>query len=93
MEFAPGGDLNSRINYAEPLVMRKRRSFTGGAAGDEKIYTGLDLPGDQIAQGGFVNGAVLLKRRYQSCAASPQLHNIKITLISTGRKYVSVAPL
>src|SRR5713226_7006196 len=59
---ATGGHFNSDINHRQPLLMGKRRSFAGGATRNEKIYAGLDLPGDQIAQSGFVNRAVLLKR-------------------------------
>jgi hypothetical protein len=40
------------------------------------------LPRDQIAQGGVVDGAVLMKRGDQSGAASTKLHRDKIARMS-----------
>ena len=45
---------------------------------------------DQVAQGSFVDGAVLLKRRDQRRTASTQLHTLKITLIGVCRETGSI---
>src|SRR5271166_426402 len=61
--------------------MRQSRSFAGCAAGNQKINPGFDLPCHQVAQGRFVDGAVLTERSYDSCTASAKLHVNKITRI------------
>ena len=58
--------------------MRERRGFAGRAAGNQKIDSGLDLPRDQIAQGRFVDGAILMEGGDESCTASAKLHETKI---------------
>src|ERR1700720_144788 len=59
--------------------MRQSRSFARSAAGNQKINSGLDLPCHQVAQGRFVDGAVLTERSYESGTASTKLHENKIT--------------
>src|SRR5580700_4116038 len=61
--------------------MRQSGSFASGAAGNQKIDSGLDLPCHQVAQGRLVDGAVLTKRGYKSGTASTKLHENKIARI------------
>jgi hypothetical protein len=61
--------------------MGEGRSFTRRAAGNQKIDTRFDLPRYEIAQGGIINGTVLMKGSNQRCPASPHLHVIKIARI------------
>ncbi len=79
---ASGGDFDGRVDDVQPFVVRESRSLAGGAAGDEEIDARFDLPRDQIAQGGVVDGAVLMKRSDQSGAASTKLHRDKIARMS-----------
>ena len=76
---APGRDFDGRVDYVQPLVVRERGRLAGGAAGNQKINAGLDLPRDQIAQGSVVDRTILMKRSYQCSATSTELHRNKIT--------------
>ena len=66
--------LDRYVNDAQPFVVRQSRSLARGPAGNQKINARLKLPSDQVAQGSFVNGAVLVKRGDQRGTASTQLH-------------------
>ena len=76
---ASGHDFDGDVDDPQPLVVRKSRSLAGGAAGNQKINSGLDLPCHQVAQGGLVDGAVLTEGSYERCTASTKLHDNKIT--------------
>src|ERR1700691_1234885 len=89
---APRHDFDGDINSLQPLVVRQSGSFAGGAAGNQKINSGLDLPRHQVAQGGFVDGAVLTKGCYESCTASSKLHETKISRMGGLGKLVPGSP-
>src|SRR4029077_8658504 len=75
-----GHDFNRDVDHAQPLVVRKRRSFSGRSARNQEIDSGLHLPGNQVAQGRLIDRTVLMERSDQSSSTSTQLHIIKITL-------------
>src|SRR5579872_3543242 len=75
---ASRGDFDGGVDDMQPFVVRESRSFAGGAAGNKEINAGFDLPGDEIAQGYVVDGAILMKGRYKSGATSTKLHRDKI---------------
>src|SRR6266567_3773060 len=78
---ASGGDLDRGVDHVQPFVVGEGWSLAGGATGYEKINTGFDLPGDQVAQGCVVNGTVLMKRSDECGATATELHRNKIARI------------
>jgi hypothetical protein len=59
----------------------ERGSLAGGAAGNQKINPGLDLPCDQIAQGRVVEGTILMKGSYEGSATATELHRNRIARV------------
>ncbi len=78
---ASGGDFDGGVDHVEPFVVGERGRLAGGAAGNEKINAGLDLPRDQIAQGCVVDGAILMKRSYECGATATELHRNRIARV------------
>ena len=78
---ASGDDFDGGVDDVQPFVVGERGSLAGGAAGNQEINAGLDLPRDQIAQGSVVDGAVLMKRSYERSATSTELHRNRITRV------------
>ena len=76
---ASGCDFDGGVDHVEPFVVRESGSLAGGAAGNEEINAGFDLPCDQIAQGCVVDGAVLMKGSDEGGATATELHRNKIT--------------
>src|SRR5450631_263680 len=79
--YASGDHFDRRIDYIEPFVVGERRSLAGGAAGNQKINAGLDLPCDQIAQGRVVEGTILMKGSYEGSATATELHRNRIARV------------
>ncbi len=84
---AAGNDFDGEVDDVQPFVVRESWSFAGGAAGNQEINSGFDLPGHQVAQGRLVDGAVLTKWSYQRGAASTELHRIKIARMEEDGKW------
>ena len=76
---APGCDFDGGVDHVQPFIVSERGRLAGGAAGNEKINAGLDLPRDQIAQGCVVDRAILMKRSYERGATATELHRNRIT--------------
>src|ERR1700723_2832221 len=76
---ASSDHFNRDVDDPQPLVMRQGGSFAGGAAGNQKVNPRLDLPCQQVAQGGFVDGTVLTEGSYQRCTTSAKLNENKIS--------------
>src|SRR3981081_2654748 len=70
----------------QPFIAVKSRRLASGAAGNEEIDPGLDLPGDQVAQGVIVDGAVLSERSYKCRATATQVHVHKISRMGRVRE-------
>ena len=76
---ASGGDFDGHVDHVQPFVVRERGRLAGGAARNQKVNSGFDLPCDQIAQSSFIHGAVGSKRRHEGSTTSSELHGIRIT--------------
>jgi hypothetical protein len=75
---AAGCHFDGGVDDVEPLIARECWSLAGGAAGNEEVDAGVDLPRDQVAQSGVVDGAILMKGSDEGGAASTELHRDKI---------------
>ena len=80
MGTRPAGGLDGQVNHAQPFIVRQSRRFAGGAAGDQKVDARLHLPAHQVAQGGFIEAAILLEGSDQGSTASTQFHRRRIIL-------------
>ena len=78
---ASGHDFDGGVDDVEPFVVGESGRLAGGAAGNQKINAGLDLPCDQIAQGCVVDGAILMKRSYECGATATELHRNRIARV------------
>ena len=75
-------DFDGGVDNVQPFIMGQSRSLARGAARYKEVDARFYLPRDQIAQGGVVDGAVLMERSNQSGAASTELHRDKIARMS-----------
>ena len=64
------GFFKRDLDDAKVLVARQRRALARGAAGDQKVDPGFDLPPHQTPQRGFIQGQIRLERRDQRRSAS-----------------------
>src|SRR5579872_604227 len=88
-------NFHDKINYPQPFMVRKGRRFCGRTTSDNKIDSGFDLPCDELAQDGFIDRTILLKRRDKCSSTSAEFHFTKIARIggrAKGGKWLQFAP-